>query len=219
MSKPKYAELPSSMAIVGLLIEDPNKTVAEVAAELEKRFPRARWDPSTAYNALPQMARSGQGRPRVRRTYRSPDRRGAQDRYEPTIDGVRGFREWMTGPLTGVPMLREALYGRIELCRLEDLPALIKMAREEASIAQALYSEAAVKLKQHIDKEREEKERKGPGDEPTDEDYLLEVRNVLLHITPEYWAARHAHNDEIAVRLTKVAEKAGIPIPPDPGTT
>jgi hypothetical protein len=219
MSKPKPADLPSSMAILGVLIEDPNKTVAEVAAELGKRFARCGWDPSTAYNALPQMARSGQGRPRVRCTHRTSGEGGrkAQDRYEPTSEGVLVFRDWMTAPITGAPVLREALYGRIELCHLEDLPNLITMAREEAKIAQVLYSKAASKLKQHIDQEREEKERKKLGDEPTEEDYLHEARNILLHITPGFWAARHAHNAEITKLLTGVAKKAGLPMPPEPG--
>jgi DNA-binding PadR family transcriptional regulator len=213
MSKPRPSELPSSMAILGILIDDPNKTVAEVAEALDTRFAQARWDPSTVYNALPQMARSKQGRPRVRCTHQThPDRgRKTQDRYEPTRAGVREFRDWMIGPPSGVPALREALFGRIELCRLEDLPHLIKMAREEANIAQGLYSSASVALKHHIDQKREKQARgRGPSKEPTEEDYLLEVRNILLHVTPEYWAARHAHNDEIARLLTGVAKKAGL---------
>lgn len=195
------------MAILGLLIEQPNQTVAEVAQSLERRFARSRFHPSTAYNALPQMARPGHGPPRVLCTYRTPGRgRKAQGRYEPTRDGVRVFRSWMTATPTGTPALREALYGRIELCRLVDVPDLIRMAREEATIARDLYSEACVTLKRHRDDERENE----PSDEPTPEDYLLEVRNVLLHVTPEYWAARHRHNDEIRRLLTKIAERAGL---------
>lgn len=216
MSKPRPSELPSSMAIVGILIDDPNQTVAQVADALDDRFPQARWDPSTAYNALPQMARSKDGRPRVRcthRTHAGPGRK-TQDRYKPTAAGVRDYRDWMMGPLSGLPALREALFGRVALCRrLEDLPHLIQMAREEAVIAQGLYSKASFELKQHINQDRERKARqKGPEREPTEEDYVLEARNILLQITPGWWAARHAHNDELADLLTGVAERAGLVI-------
>jgi hypothetical protein len=202
------------MVILGLLIEEPNQTVAEVAQGLERRFARSQFHPTTAYNALPQMARPGHGPPRVRCTNRMPGRgRKAQDRYEPTREGVRVFRAWMTATPTGTPALREALYGRIELCRLGDVPDLIRLAREEATIARDLYSEAAVTLRRHLEDERE----KEPSDEPAPEDYLLEVRNVLLHVTPDYWAARHRHNDEIRRLLTKIAERAGLTVSAETG--
>jgi hypothetical protein len=38
------------------------------------------------------------------------------------------------------------------------------------------------------------------------------VREVLLHVTPEYWAARSNHNEEIARHLEEIAMEAGIAI-------
>jgi DNA-binding PadR family transcriptional regulator len=204
------------MAIIGILIEDPNITVAEVAEAVEERFPEARWDSSTVYNALPQMARSKYGLPRVRCTHQThPDRgRKTQDRYEPTRAGAREFRDWMVGGLSGIPALREALFGRVALCRrLEDLPHLIQLAREEAVIAQGLYSKASVELKHHLDLDRERATREDdPDREPTEEELLIEARQILLKITPAWWAARHQHNTELADQLTKVAEKGGLVI-------
>jgi len=158
MSKLNPAELPGSMVVLGLLIEHPGQTVAEVAHSLDKRFKRSRFNPSTAHAALPQLARSGRHRPRVTCIYRAPGRgHKAEDRYEPTHEGVRVYRAWMHAvpSESGPPALREALYGRIELCTLEDLPELIRIAREEALIARDMYSAASVTLKQHLEDERE----------------------------------------------------------------
>jgi hypothetical protein len=211
MSKPNPAELPGSMVVLGLLIEKPGQTVAEVAHSLDERFERSRFNPATAHAALPQMARGGLYRPRVTCIYQAPGRgQKAQDRYDPTHEGVRVYRAWMHAvpSESGPPALREALYGRIELCRLKDLPELIRIAREEELIARDMYSEASVTLKQHIEDERE---RDTDGGELSDRDFLRMVREVLLHVTPEHWAARHSLMGEIGRHLQKIARKAGIP--------
>jgi hypothetical protein len=211
MSKLNPAELPGSMVVLGLLIEQPGQTVAEVAHSLDERFERSRFNPATAHNALPQMERGGQQQPRVRCIYRASGRgHKAQDRYDPTHEGVRVYRAWMHAvpSESGPPALREALYGRIELCRLEDLGELIRIAREEELIARDMYSGASVTLKQHLEDERE---RETDGDELTDRDYLRMVREVLLHVTPQHWAARHSLMEEIRRHLEKIATKAGIP--------
>jgi len=213
MSKLNPAELPGSMVVLGLLIEQPGQTVAEVAHSLDKRFKRSRFNPSTAHVALPQMARSGRHRPRVTCIYQAPGRgQKAQDRYDPTREGVRVYRAWMHAvpSESGPPALREALYGRIELCTLEDLPELIRIAREEALIAQDMYSRASVTLKQHIEDEREKKRTVG---ELTDQDYLRRAREVLLYVTPEHWAARHSLMEQIQVQLKKIATEAGFTVP------
>jgi hypothetical protein len=114
MSKPNPAELPGSMVVLGLLIEKPGQSVAEVAQSLESRFSHSRFDPATAHNALPQMARGGRGQPRVRCIHLTPGRgHRAQDRYVPTDEGVSVYRAWMRAvpSESGPPALREALYG------------------------------------------------------------------------------------------------------------
>jgi hypothetical protein len=208
MAKPTPAELPASMAILGLLLREPNLTVAEVAQRLDERFPESRFDRTTAYNALPQMARGGQSRPRVRCTCRGSGRERTADRYELTSVGIESFRAWMYAtPGPGTPTLREALYGRIELCKLEDLPELIRIAREEALIAKDLYSNATTQLKLH---KEDISDQIHEGQAP-EEDYLQELRDLLLYVTPEYWGKRFEHWEEIRSGLEKIARKAGIP--------
>jgi hypothetical protein len=211
MSKTNPAELPGSMVVLGLLIERPGQSVAEVAQSLETRFSYSRFDPATAHAALPQMARGGRWPPRVRCIHRTPSRGPrAQDRYVPTDDGVKVYRAWMHAvpSESGPPALREALYGRIELSTLAELPELIRIAREEAVIARDMYSQASLVFKQHREDERE---NESSGDELTDVDYLRMVREVLLHVTPEYWGARHSHMMDIRRLLEGIATKADIP--------
>ena len=134
----------------------------------------------------------------------------AQDRYNPTREGFKVYRAWMHAVPreSGPPALREALYGRIELCRLEDLPELIRIAHEEASIARDMYSGASVTLKLHLEAKRA---KETDGDELIDRDYLRMVREVLLHVTPQHWSARHDLMEEIRRHLEKIATKASIP--------
>jgi hypothetical protein len=210
MSKTNPAELPGSMVVLGLLIERPGQSVAEVAQSLETRFSHSRFDPATAHAALPQMARGGRRPPRVRCIHGTPGRGPrAQDRYVPTDDGIKVYRAWMHAVPneSGPPALREALYGRIELCTLEELPELIRIAREEALIARDMYSQASLALKQHREDERE---NETDGDDLTDLDYLRMVREVLLHVTPEHWGHRHRHMEDIRRLLEGIAKKAGI---------
>jgi hypothetical protein len=209
MSKPNPADLPGSMVILGLLIEQPGQTVGEVAEQLRTRFASCRFDPATASHTLDQMARSARARsPRVYRTFTSPGRGCRLDRYEVTVTGIRGFQAWMYQRPTGVPALREALYGRIELCRLEDLPELIRIAKEEVSIADDQYARSKATLTNHLQRGR----RRPKAREPEPADFLREVRNVLVRVTPGFWSARSMHYDEIAEALRDIATRAGIDV-------
>jgi hypothetical protein len=201
------------MAILGLLHETPDMTVAEVAECLKRRFAICRFDPSTARHTLRQMERPGRDRPpRVTCTYTAPGRSRMQDRYQLTHIGVDEYSGWMYRKPIGTPALREALYGRIELCRLEDLPELIRIAREERDVADSLYSHAKDSLKLYLERNRR-RPRRGP---PGREDFLREVRGVLVHHTPEYWSWRSVHYDEIAHDLEDIARRAGMNVPADP---
>jgi len=207
MSKPNPADLPGRIAILGLLIEQPDQTVAEVAEGLRVRFAGSRFDPATANTGLQRMARDKRSRPRVRCTYQALGRGRTQDRYRATRAGAEEFNSWMYARPIGVPALREALYGRIELCRLEDLPELIRIAREEASMANDLFTASKMDLARHLERSRR---RRRPGEQPGPEDYLRQVRNVLLHVTPEHWSTRSVHFGEIARHLEDIATRSGI---------
>jgi hypothetical protein len=214
MPKANPADLPGSMAILGLLHETPDMTVGEVAEGLRTRFALCRFDAGTARQTLRQMERPGRDRPpRVWCSYRAPGRGRMQDRYRLAAAGSEEFDGWMYCKPIGTPALREALYGRIELCpRLEDLPELIRIAREERDIAGSLFSKAKDDLKLHLERSRRGR-RRGP---PTRDDFLREVRGVLKQHTPEYWSARSVHFHDVALDLERIAERAGIDFPHDP---
>jgi hypothetical protein len=206
MPKPNPSDLSGAMVISGLLKEKPNQTVAEVAEGLAGRFPSARFHRTTARNVLPVMERSALSRPSARCTYRAPGVKRNQDRYELTRAGEDAFNSWMRAiPSGSPPTLREALYGRIELCTLADLPALIRIAREEALIARDLYSTASTKLKQL----REDEDERGTG-EAGDEAQLRDVREVLLYLSPKHWGSRFDEMEEARRLLEAIARKAGI---------
>lgn len=208
MPKRTPTELPATMAIAGLLKEKPNQTVAEVREGLAERFPSAGWHRTTARTVLPQMARGGHHRPRVRRTYAAPEDQRELDRYELTGAGEDAFHAWLYAVPSGAPALREALFGRIELCELKDVPELIRIAREEELIARDLYSAASMKLKQR----REDHDERLTGAlEPGDpQRRLQDLREVLLYVTPSWWGKRNEFFKEVRHQLEKIAREAGL---------
>ncbi len=190
MSRVNPVELPGSMAVLGIVIEQPNETVTQVAQCLDRRFARARFAPSTAHNTLPRLAHSG----RVHRTFQALAADSPKDRYEATAQGVEVFRSWMFEPPSGTPALRDAMYGRIELARLEDLPWLIKLARREEAVSDDLYQEAVARLRAHV-----QVRRRSPGDP------LRQVREAVLYVDPMHWSSRSQRYALLARRLEEIA--------------
>jgi hypothetical protein len=202
MSRLNPTELPAHMAVLGLVIEQPNQTVSHIAQALDERFQRARFVQSTAHGTLPQMAR---GRSvRVRCTYTAPGDERSMDRYAPTERGLKIFHAWMFQLPGGVPAIREALYGRLELARLEHLPRLIGIAREEERIATDLYAAASERVRKHEIRRRSGAARTTPGD------YERKIRETLLYVDPLHWSSRAELFVVIAERLEEIAEEAGI---------
>jgi hypothetical protein len=202
MSRVNPAELPAHMAVLGIVIEQPNQTVSQIARVLDERFVRSRFVKSTAYMTLPQMAR---GRSiRVQRTYTAPDDDRSMDRYAANERGHAVFRAWMFKPPSAIPAIREAVYGRIELARLEHLRQLIRIVREEETIATDLYARANADLRKHEINRRSRIARKTPAD------YERDIRETLLYIDPLHWSSRAALSAVIAEHLEEIAEAAGI---------
>jgi hypothetical protein len=104
----------------------------------------------------------------------------------------------------GVPAIREALYGRIELARLEHLPRLIGIAREEERIATDLYAAASERVRKHEIRRRSGAARAMPGD------YERKIRETLLYVDPLHWSSRAELFVVIAERLEEIAEEAGV---------
>jgi DNA-binding PadR family transcriptional regulator len=184
------------MAVLGIVIQQPNDTVTHIGQCLDRRFTRARFARSTAHSTLPRLARAG----RVRCSFRAPGRDRPRDRYEATPSGVEVFDSWMFELPGATPALREAMYGRIELSRPEDLARLIEMARQEEAVSDALYKEALVRLRGHAAASRQH-----PGD------YARQVREVLLYVDPMHWSSRSERYGLIAERLEEISREIAGP--------
>jgi hypothetical protein len=179
------------MAVLGIVIEQPNDTVSHIGRCLGERFTRARFARSTAHSSLPRLAHSG----RVRRTHLERGNDRSLDRYEATAVGIETFHTWMFELPRAIPALREAMYGRIEFCRPEDLPRLIKMVRQEEAVSDDMYKEAAWRLR------RQRLKQTGPTDD------ARKIREVLLYADPLHWSARAERYALIAERLEEIAKE------------
>lgn len=181
------------MATLGLVIEMPDRDASEYKKALNSRFRRARFARSTANNTLPRLARDGL----VRRTYKAPGKDRWADRYVPTPQGVKEFREWMydldmDGLVVGEPALRDGTYGRIEFCDpMQDLPFLIERARAEQQVSTDLYEQATRRFRAHLRKT-------GPLD------FKAKVLGVLLYVDPLHWSSRAERYAKIAQRLEEI---------------
>lgn len=207
MARPHSDELPAHMAVLGLVIERPNQTVAFYAKALAERFPRAAFGPSTAYNALRQMAQSKN--PRVFCTRDAPGTDLTLDLYEAIPDGQEAFRSWMFRPPSAIPPVRQAIYGRIELARLDDLPQFIQNVRVEEDIATDLYADASGELRKH-----EIRKKGGSADgRKTRAELEREIHETWLYVGPLHWSNRAALCQVVLERLEEIADEAGIDVP------
>jgi predicted transcriptional regulator len=190
MSRVNPDELPASMVVLGLLIEQPDQTVRHFGQCIDQRFTSARFSRATAQTALERFTERGW----VDRSHEGRSR--SYDRYVPLKPGKSAFREWMYDiPKDGpAPALREAMYGRIELCQLKDLPRLKQLAEEEAEASSLLYENATKRLGRH---RRSQISRT---------DYLKRARAILLHVDPMHWATRNKRYELIAEALGEIIE-------------
>jgi len=193
------------MAVLGLVIERPNQTVAWYANALAQRFPRAGFGKPTAYNALRDMTRGD--KPRVRCTHETGRQDGSLGRYEATAEGHDGFQSWMFRPPTAIPPVRQALYGRIALTRLEDLPRLIRVVRQEEIIATHLYENAHKELRDLKDRRRNRN-----AVSKTRVDFEREIHETWMVVGPLHWSSRAALCLAILECLKEIAQEAGITV-------
>jgi hypothetical protein len=194
------------MAVLGLVIERPNQTAAFYAKTLGERFPRACFGPSTAHTALRQMTDSKA--PRVQRTRNGADGDASMDLYEALAKGHEVFSSWMFRPPADIPAVRQKIYGRLELARLEDLPRIIGIVRMEEDIATDLYGEASGELRKH-----ELRRKRGPGEQKTRADFEREIHETWLYIGPLHWSSRATLCGIVLTRLEEIADEAGIEVP------
>jgi hypothetical protein len=203
MARPHRDEVPADMAVLGLVIERPNRTAAWYANALAQRFPRAGFGTSTAHNALRRMARGDA--PRLRCTHDTRAQDGSKDRYEALRDGRGIFHAWMFQPPTAIPAVRQAMYGRIALTQLEDLARLIGVVRKEEAIATDLYEQANKDLREH-----EMRKRSRGSAAKTQADFEREIHETWLYVGPLHWSSRATLCLTVLDRLEEIAEEAGI---------
>jgi hypothetical protein len=206
MARAKPAELPGSMAVLGLVIERPDQTVSYYGQALESRFARARWAASFVHSTLPQMARGRQVR--VQRTFAAPGKDRSSDRYAPTELGRELHCVWMHALPSALPPIRDGIYGRLEFAKPEQLPLLIQMAYEEVRIASELFAETTALLRKHEIK-RERPKRTNP-----ETDVVRGMRETALYVDPLIWSSRASVYELIAEHLEETAKKAGIRVEP-----
>lgn len=195
-------ELAGSMATLGLVIEQPKETVRHIGKELDDRFKRSRFSRATAQTALERFAG-----PKHRWVKRCREGEGRSlDRYVVTPKGLRAFQEWMYGMPSDEepePRLREAMYGRIELCKLEHIPRLLHLARAEEAVSADLHDAAQKRLKRHLNKKTD----------PLD--FVQRARNILLYLDPMHWGNRQKRYQYVIEALEEIIEdmrKAGLEV-------
>jgi len=196
MARVRSGELSASMAILGLVIQQPD-TIAGVALRLEERFPRARFARSAAHNNIPSLARQGLVR------LVEPSGEGSHDRYEATSDGTEQFREWLRDSSTGPPALRDALHAKLELSQEDDLQALIRAVNEEE---QACEQELADAHARHIAAARLGRLRTGQ-----DADWRERVRGPLMTDEVLLWGLRARRLQRLREELEELYEEMGRP--------
>ncbi len=189
------------MVTLGLVIEMPDQTVKHIGSQLSSRFSRSHFSRSTGHNAITRLHEQG----RIRCTHTAPGPERSADRYVATELGEQVFHDWMydlpsrdsSGP---DPALREAMYGRIELCKAEDIPRLLELAREEVAVSTALYNEACKRLREQEEATRRLRElRPQSKKRPTER-----VREILMIVEPLHWSHRAERYELILKELEQI---------------
>lgn len=192
MSRAGSAELSASLAVLGLVIEEPD-TASRVGQRLSERFRPARFAPSTAYMTLPRL--EGQGM--VRRIGGG----GTNDaRYEATEKGTERFYRWLRTSPTALPALREALHARINLARPQDLARVIEIVEREREACDGQYAAAQGRIA--------ELRHGGRSNGTTEREWSTLVAEVVLIDEAMMWGSRaarlarlHATLEELQTRF------------------
>ncbi len=135
MPPSRTGDLSASMAVLGLVVEQPD-TVASVGVRLGERFPRAHFSRNAAHNNLPSLVRQGF----VRVVAEGPE--PSLDRYEATSEGIVHFQKWVRGSAAVPPALRDALQGKLEFSTRDDLLGLLETVCEEEDACAREYAVA-----------------------------------------------------------------------------
>jgi DNA-binding PadR family transcriptional regulator len=198
MSRATPDELSGGMVTLGLVIEMPDYTTKDIGLQMSRRFSRSNFSRSTADNAINRLLEQGH----IECTYEAPDGGRASNRHVATPLGERSFHDWMYDlpSRDGDPVLREALYGRLELCKDEDIPRLLDLANHEVIVSETLYNEASKRLHDQEELARHLKKVKPNSKKrPTER-----VREILLLVEPLHWSHRAARYELVVKELEDI---------------
>jgi DNA-binding PadR family transcriptional regulator len=189
------------MVTLGLVIEMPDHTVKDVGVQLCRRFTKSNFSRSTADNAIVRLLKHGW----IECIHEAPGRGRASSRHVATPLGERVFHDWMYD-LPGRdgwgqdPVLREAMFGRLQLCKEEDIPRLLVIAKQEVAVSEDLYNVASKRLREQEDSSKLLKQvRPERKKRPTER-----VRDILMVVEPLHWLQRGNFYELIADELETI---------------
>jgi DNA-binding PadR family transcriptional regulator len=136
---PVKGDLTASMAILGLLIQQPDMP-SHVRVRLAREFPHGRWSRSIAYNDIRELAKHDLIR-RIRR-----GERHSEDIYEATPAGRAALKEWLRDAAKAPPAVRDAMLLWLEHSDESELPEILEVVRELEGIARSEFEAAQTRL-------------------------------------------------------------------------
>lgn len=139
MARIRTGDLSASVAVLGLLVEQPD-TTAGIKIRLEDRFPDAHWAGAAVENNLTSLIKQEHVR-LVKQGHRP-----ALDRYEATSYGIAHFRRWVRETAIVPPVSRDALQGKLMFSEPDDLRGLIATVRDEEEACRRRYADAHRRL-------------------------------------------------------------------------
>lgn len=175
MSTRRTGELTASIAMLGLLVQEPD-TIASLAGRLAERFPNECWSRSSVHKNMPSLVSRGL----VRQTEASRGR--ITEIYEVTSDGLAQFRDWLRHSTEELPALRDAVRARLEFAEEQDLPVLLGAIREETAICIEQYEQLRGRYVAEC--------RLGRIGSTVEQDFRTRVRGALLVDEIILWGSR-----------------------------
>ncbi len=174
MSTRRTGELTASIAMLGLLVQQPD-TIASLAGRLAERFPNECWSRSSVHKNMPSLLSRG-----LVRANRPGS--GMIELYEVTEAGFEQFREWLRRSSEELPALRDAVRARLELAEQDDLPMLLQAINEETAICIEQYETLRARYATEC--------RLGRMGSGVNQDFRSRVRAALLVDEIILWGSR-----------------------------
>jgi DNA-binding PadR family transcriptional regulator len=195
MSTRRTGELTASIAMLGLLVQQPD-TIASLAGRLAERFPNECWSRSSVHKNMPSLV----GRGLVQPTRLGE---GTVELYEVTEEGFEQFREWLRRSSEELPALRDAVRARVELAEADDLPMLLQAINEETAICIEQYETLRGRYAMEC--------RLGRLGSDGDRDFRTRVRGALLVDEIILWGSRIKRLQRLRRELEGPQEEVELP--------